>query len=161
MYYFDRWTDIPLINIRQIGCGSFGTYIHDLMKEFSINTQTQQQQNTTQTQTQTQNQIYYQYPPYSRSTCPNLDFEKDVIGSVDVSAFYICSPDHLHQPHSIACLKQGKHVLCEKPISPSFREVMDVAIKASNEINRYEPKKKSTNSKENELKNVLNLAREK
>ena len=34
-----------------------------------------------------------------------------------VRAVYVCSPDALHDEHSIRALRRGKHVLTEKPVS--------------------------------------------
>lgn len=35
-------------------------------------------------------------------------------------AVYVASPNFLHEAQSIAALAHGKHVLCEKPIAPSY-----------------------------------------
>lgn len=39
-----------------------------------------------------------------------------------VDAVIVCTPNYLHYPIAKACLDQGKHVLCEKPVTTS---VMD------------------------------------
>jgi len=39
-----------------------------------------------------------------------------------IDAVYICSPVVLHAAQAIACLKAGKHVLCEKPVAMHFAE---------------------------------------
>ena len=41
-----------------------------------------------------------------------------LIGDRDVQAVLIASPDHTHAELVLACLKAGKPVLCEKPLSP-------------------------------------------
>lgn len=49
-----------------------------------------------------------------------------------VDAMYIASPNAFHATHSIQCLKQQKHVLCEKPLASNLKEVemmCDVARK--------------------------------
>jgi 1,5-anhydro-D-fructose reductase (1,5-anhydro-D-mannitol-forming) len=39
-----------------------------------------------------------------------------------MDAVYLASPVVLHAPQAIACLKAGKHVLCEKPVALNFAE---------------------------------------
>ncbi|MDR3137443.1 MAG: Gfo/Idh/MocA family oxidoreductase [Tannerellaceae bacterium] len=39
-----------------------------------------------------------------------------------VDAVYVASPNSLHAQQSIACMKQGKHVLCEKPLASNVTE---------------------------------------
>lgn len=64
---------------------------------------------------------------------------------IDVVA--ICSPNGLHATHSIASLKAGKHVLCEKPMAISVYdcgEMIKTAEKANKRLfvikqNRYNP----------------------
>ncbi|MEO6915696.1 MAG: Gfo/Idh/MocA family oxidoreductase [Chitinophagaceae bacterium] len=59
----------------------------------------------------------------------------------------ICTPNYLHAPHSIACLKAGVHVICEKPMTISTADALLVlaAVKSSGKKffvvkqNRYNP----------------------
>ena len=41
----------------------------------------------------------------------------------EVDAVYVGTPNATHHPYTIACLKAGKHVLCEKPMGCSAEEV--------------------------------------
>lgn len=49
-----------------------------------------------------------------------------VIARTDVDAVIIASPDFTHAPLSLACIKAGKKVLCEKPLSQSVAECLAV-----------------------------------
>ncbi len=49
-----------------------------------------------------------------------------VIARQDIDAVVIASPDFTHAPLSLACIKAGKPVLCEKPLSQSSTECLDV-----------------------------------
>lgn len=56
-----------------------------------------------------------------------------VIARADVDAVIVASPDFTHAPLSKACIAAGKKVLCEKPLSQSSAdciEVMDAEIAA-------------------------------
>jgi 1,5-anhydro-D-fructose reductase (1,5-anhydro-D-mannitol-forming) len=45
----------------------------------------------------------------------------------NIDAVYICSPVVMHAEQTIACLKEGKHVLCEKPTAMNFAEAESMA----------------------------------
>lgn len=71
-----------------------------------------------------------------------------VITRDDVDAVIIASPDFTHAPLSLACIKAGKKVMCEKPLSQSSAECLDVmnAEEASGQkyimlgfMRRYDP----------------------
>ena len=48
------------------------------------------------------------------------------IARADIDAVVIASPDFTHAPLSLACIRAGKPVLCEKPLSQSSNECLDV-----------------------------------
>jgi myo-inositol 2-dehydrogenase / D-chiro-inositol 1-dehydrogenase len=108
------------VYIRQIGSGSFGTYMHNLL--VNINN------------TEYENCI--KLPPYSRSKCHYLDWQRDIINDPNTHAYYICTPDDLHENQTIECLKNGKHVLCEKPIKPNFESVRAACETLSKQMNK-------------------------
>lgn len=49
-----------------------------------------------------------------------------VIGRSDIDAVVIASPDETHAPLTMAAIEAGKHVLCEKPLSQSSQECIQV-----------------------------------
>jgi myo-inositol 2-dehydrogenase / D-chiro-inositol 1-dehydrogenase len=49
-----------------------------------------------------------------------------VIARPDVDAVIVASPDFTHAPLSLACIRAGKRVLCEKPLSQSPAECVAV-----------------------------------
>ena len=54
----------------------------------------------------------------------------DAALSADVDVIDICLPPHLHAPVAIAALKQGKHVICEKPLGTSMAQVEAIGAAA-------------------------------
>jgi myo-inositol 2-dehydrogenase / D-chiro-inositol 1-dehydrogenase len=60
-----------------------------------------------------------------------------VIAHRNVDAVVIASPDFTHAPLSLACIAAGKPVLCEKPLSQSSAEclqVIDAEMKSGNQF---------------------------
>lgn len=49
-----------------------------------------------------------------------------VIARPDVDAVIVASPDFTHAPQSLACIRAGKRVLCEKPLSQSPTDCLAV-----------------------------------
>ena len=44
----------------------------------------------------------------------------------EVNAVYVASPVFLHAPQTMASLRAGKHVLCEKPMAMNYREAQEM-----------------------------------
>lgn len=63
--------------------------------------------------------------------CPSqplaLHYE-DLLTSESVDAIYIALPNHLHAEWAIKALKAGKHVLCEKPMAMSLKELEHIKV---------------------------------
>jgi 1,5-anhydro-D-fructose reductase (1,5-anhydro-D-mannitol-forming) len=58
---------------------------------------------------------------------------EDALENKRVDAVYIATPVVMHAPQTIAALKAGKHVLCEKPAALDFKEasrMRDAAVQA-------------------------------
>lgn len=47
----------------------------------------------------------------------------DLIKDPDIDIIDICTPNNYHAPLSIAALKAGKHVICEKPLAPKPADI--------------------------------------
>jgi len=57
----------------------------------------------------------------------NLD---DALTHSDANAVYVATPVFLHAPQTLACLRSGKHVLCEKPMALDFAEASSMQTAA-------------------------------
>lgn len=57
----------------------------------------------------------------------------------DIDIIDICLPPHLHVPVSIAALKAGKHVICEKPVSTSLSELDEIRTASLQNERRFYP----------------------
>ena len=58
------------------------------------------------------------------------DSYEAMLADPDIDVILVATPNHLHKPESIAAMRAGKHVLCEKPVmmnSAELVEVMEVA----------------------------------
>jgi predicted dehydrogenase len=52
--------------------------------------------------------------------------------SDEFDAVYIASPNSLHASQAMLCMKNGKHVLCEKPMASNTKEISEM-MKVANE----------------------------
>jgi predicted dehydrogenase len=51
----------------------------------------------------------------------------ELIAHPEVQAVCICTPPFLHVEQSVAALRAGKHVLCEKPVAPTLASIDAIA----------------------------------
>ena len=51
---------------------------------------------------------------------------EDLINDPDIDIIDVCTPNAYHAPLSIAALKAGKHVICEKPLAPGPDEIKEM-----------------------------------
>lgn len=77
----------------------------------------------------------------TRTFAQKYDIEKvytdyrELAADKDIDAVCVCSPSGLHGLHGIQCLRNGKHVLCEKPLDIKG-ETMTEMIKVAEKNNR-------------------------
>jgi predicted dehydrogenase len=55
---------------------------------------------------------------------------EDALEDPAVDAVYVASPVALHAPHTIASLRAGKHVLCEKPVAMDYAQAESMVAAA-------------------------------
>ena len=58
--------------------------------------------------------------------CVTTSHWEDVVACDDVEEVVVCTPPHLHAQISIAAMRTGKHVLCEKPLARSVDEAEEM-----------------------------------
>lgn len=59
---------------------------------------------------------------YGDNSCRAVNDWREVIADPTIDAVIICTPDHWHAIISIAAMKAGKHVYCQKPLTLSIEE---------------------------------------
>jgi predicted dehydrogenase len=59
--------------------------------------------------------------PYGVRSWSDLD---SALAASDATAVYIATPVFLHAPQTIAALRSGRHVLCEKPMALNYAEAL-------------------------------------
>jgi predicted dehydrogenase len=60
----------------------------------------------------------------------HVDYRELLDKQADLDAVYVATPDHWHAPISIAAMRKGKHVLCQKPMAHSIGEARRMAAVA-------------------------------
>ena len=63
---------------------------------------------------------------YSNSDCVTYDDFRDLIARTDIDAVCIATPDHWHAIPTLAALRAGKDVYCEKPLTHNIHEAVQV-----------------------------------
>jgi len=72
------------------------------------------------------NEFYSKNPKYGKPICKAyVDFE-DIVARDDIDAICIATPDHWHAMQTIASLRTGKDVYCEKPLTHDISESVEV-----------------------------------
>lgn len=116
-----------MIGIGIIGCGSISTHRH--VPEYSYRKDCRL--------------IGYYDPVTERAQNLAEKYGGKVFTSIEqllsdrnIDAVSVCTPNKYHAPLSIAALKAGKHVLCEKPMAVSADEALSM-IKTAEECGKF------------------------
>ena len=56
----------------------------------------------------------------------NYDSYEDMLADENVDIILIATPNDLHCEQAIAAMRAGKHVLCEKPVTPTSAELEEI-----------------------------------
>jgi predicted dehydrogenase len=78
------------------------------------------------------NEYYKAYPHMGTANCKVYADLRELIARDDIDAVVIATPDHWHAYPTVAALKAGKDVYCEKPLTHNIHEaivVMDTVKK--------------------------------
>ncbi|MFD0048248.1 Gfo/Idh/MocA family protein [Actinomycetes bacterium NPDC127524] len=111
------------LRIGVIGCGSIATHRH--LPEYAANPEAEIAAVCDIVKERAEEKAeLYQAKAYTSY--------EELLQDNTIDAVSVCTPNYLHAPITIAALKAGKHVLCEKPMATS-REDAEAMIKASEE----------------------------
>ena len=63
---------------------------------------------------------------YENSDCAAYNDFREIINRKDIDAVVIATPDHWHATQTLAALRAGKDVYCEKPLTHNIHEAVEV-----------------------------------
>jgi hypothetical protein len=83
---------------------------------------------------------------------------RQLLAQKDIDAVYIASPDHWHPAMTVAAIKAGKHVHCEKPLGVSAQQDLAArnAVRRSRKVFQYGAELRSNAETRKAIELVLN-----
>ena len=69
---------------------------------------------------------YAAFPASGRPGCSTYNDFRELLARKDVDAVCIATPDHWHALITLAALRAGKDVYCEKPLTETIHEALEV-----------------------------------
>lgn len=70
--------------------------------------------------------FYTEHPDKGAKDCKAVSDFREIINRKDIDAVCIATPDHWHAIPTLAALRSGKDVYCEKPLTHNIREAVEV-----------------------------------
>jgi predicted dehydrogenase len=82
-----------------------------------------------------------------RFDVPNIEDPDLLVGRSDIDMVYIATPPFLHYPQALSALRNGKHVICEKPLAMTVGQATELValarekrlVMVANLMQRYNP----------------------
>ena len=93
------------------------------------------------------NAFYTARPNRGSADCSAYNDFRELIAREDIDAVVIATPDHWHAFPTVAALKAGKDVYCEKPLTHNIHEVhvvMDTVKETGRVRSEYDAREKIT-----------------
>lgn len=115
--FLRRNFEMKKLNVGVIGCGSIAKHRH--LPEFSQN----EHVNIVAVCDINEERAVEMAKKYDATPYTNYE---DLLANEEIDAVSVCTPNYLHAPISIAALKAGKHVLCEKPMATTKEEAEEM-----------------------------------
>ncbi len=82
------------------------------------------------------NKYYTDHPDKGSPECAAYNDFREVIARTDIDAVCIATPDHWHAIPTLAALRAGKDVYCEKPLTHNIHEAVEIihAVKKNKRV---------------------------
>ena len=96
--------------------------------------------------------------------CKSYESVEEMLADPEIDAVSVCVANHVHAEITIAALKAGKHVLCEKPMATKLKDcqmMVDTAEQMSKKLMiGQKPMQKQKNSSSVEISEAFLLSKQ-